>query len=121
VKRSSSYHNLSDYTDDDYNKKIDINMNSGEYYETNTKPFPSISNEYLDDNNYQYLPHSPSNTNNSSAQLLLAQQKQRLNTVQFEDDRKNRQMQNDVYPINKYYDLNTKNNIRSIIDRSSIP
>jgi hypothetical protein len=100
VKRSSSYHNLSDYTDDDYDKKIDITMNSGDYYETNTKPFPSVSNEYLDDNNYQYLPHSPSNINNSSAQLLLAQQKQRLNTVQFEDDRKNRQMQNDVYQIN---------------------
>ena len=105
MKRSYSYHNLSEYTDDDYDKKIDLNMNSGEYL-SSTKPFPSISNEYLDDNNYQYLPHSPSNTNNSSAQLLLAQQKQRLNTVQYEDERKNRQIQNDVIQMNLFLNHN---------------
>lgn len=66
----------------------------GEYMSPG-KGFPSISNEYLDDtNNYQYMSHSPSN--NSPAQLLLAQQKQRLNSVQFDDERKNRQIQNDV-------------------------
>ncbi len=82
IQRSNSYHNLSDYDDEENNDSIDY---------LSGKAFPTVSSEFLDDN-CQYI-----NTNsNNSAQLLLAQQKQRLNTLQFDDDRKYRQVQNDV-------------------------
>lgn len=44
------------------------------------------------DENYPYS----SSSNSNSAQLLLAQQKSKLNTIQFDDDRKYRHLQTDV-------------------------
>ena len=95
-----SYHNLSsDYGDDDYGKKLNINVNTNEYQGfASGRQYPSISNEYIDDDNYEYITNNLTPASNNSPHLLLAQQKQRMSlaAAQQEDERKNRQIQNDV-------------------------